>query len=98
MESNEKYDYLFKKFILVSNYVLSQSESQFIEELCDENGIEYEEYNPPKLISLFNTERKVFLAASSLSYLDVDLPYTSLSMHQFTEQALKDICDFKYRV
>lgn len=89
-------EYIFKKFILVSNYVLSEDESRYIEELCNENKIEYDEYHPAKILSLFNTEKKVFLAASCLSYLYLDVPYTALSAHQFTEQALQDICDYKY--
>ncbi|MGI8314934.1 hypothetical protein [Halobacillus mangrovi] len=93
---SDGFEHVLKKFIVVSNYVLSQEERDYFEKMCEANGIKFEEYHPAKIISLFSTENDMLYLASSLSYINLNVPYSDLSTHKFTEQALNDLCDYKY--
>ncbi|MFL0366073.1 hypothetical protein ACH0BF_24050 [Pseudobacillus sp. 179-B 2D1 NHS] len=83
---------MFRKWIMISNYSISTSEYLYLQELCFENDIEFEKYDPSKIISLLE-EHQIGKAAAYLDAIDVEIPYTNQANHQFMKQALQDICE-----
>jgi hypothetical protein len=88
----EEKGYLFKKWSLVLNFELNTDIKTKLEDVCEKQGIYFEEINPTVLITKLNGSDKIFDAACYFNAVKTPkLPYSSFSYHELAKQALIDI-------
>ncbi|WP_411738433.1 hypothetical protein [Peribacillus sp. S4] len=88
----EERGFQFKKWNLVINFILDTDFRSSLEDICQEQGIEFEEINPTVLVGKIKGKEKIFEAAC---YFDAIIapksPYSNYSYHELAKKALIDI-------
>ncbi|MDG4850891.1 hypothetical protein, partial [Peribacillus frigoritolerans] len=92
----EEHGFQFKKWNLVINFILDTDFRTKLEDICQEQGIEFEEINPTVFVAKLQGIERIFEAAC---YFDAIIapksPYSNYSNHELAKQALIDISKSK---
>lgn len=87
-------NYTLEKWLLVINYELPTDLGLELENMCHEQGVEFELISPTTLVANLRGADRIFEAASYFDAVDAPkAPYTDYSNHKFAQQALIDLCE-----
>lgn len=88
-------NYTLEKWLLVINYELPTDLALELENMCHEQGVEFELVSPTTLVANLRGADRIFEAACYFDAVDAPkAPYTDYSNHKFAQQALIDLCEY----